>query len=241
MPIVDAGAGETSTPDAMPDASTDAMPDAGSDPCDTVACPDGFECQAQGATAACTELPPAPGPCDNVMCGEGMLCEADDDGITATCIEEIPEDVFVDPCEASACPFGCYVDLFNEAVCVEQDTVSALPDTLDLVIAEGTVSNTAWDAIGAPDPFVRVYLNGNWIGDTATDSNTRYPTWNTYFREWLQEGDEFELQLWDEDASAHDKIFSCTFSVTVFTPILEEMSCSSTAGSSMSFYFRYPE
>lgn len=81
---------------------------------------------------------------------------------------------------------------------------------LNAKIPERRPDGTTWDPLGgAPDPWVKLVIDGNTVGSTKTRSDTFSPVWNESLP-WARvyENSRVELFLYDEDPDGHERIDS---------------------------------
>jgi len=65
----------------------------------------------------------------------------------------------------------------------------------------------SWDAFkGLPDPFFKVFVNGNLQFSASVKKNTCTPEWNETFTINYNDGDEIVLEVFDEDGVSNDLI-----------------------------------
>lgn len=144
--------------------------------------------------------------CRWATCGDGYRQageECDDgnandfDGCTSECLLRTP-------CEDH---FDCNWD----SVCV--DSLCEITDgrTFDFFFASATVPSTdngsAWDFPGgAPDPFVRLYVNDRLVGSTSAKADTYTPAWYETISTVIRAGDSITIWIYDEDIASHDVI-----------------------------------
>ncbi|MBN8610269.1 MAG: hypothetical protein J0L92_06780 [Deltaproteobacteria bacterium] len=68
----------------------------------------------------------------------------------------------------------------------------------------------AWDAFGgAPDPFIVVAVNGTPIATSATRDDAFGGTFFGPYDATLIGGGSLAIEVWDEDVSANDLMFTC--------------------------------
>jgi hypothetical protein len=69
--------------------------------------------------------------------------------------------------------------------------------------------NVAGQLLGAfvpPDPFVRIYVDGVRVGQTASPEDVYEPTWEDSFEIEVSESSSVTIQLIDEDISFDDPV-----------------------------------
>lgn len=79
-------------------------------------------------------------------------------------------------------------------------------------LVEGLLPETkggglAWDSDGtAPDPYLRLLIDGRVIWESPVQENTRNPHWNVTLPHniYVPSGAKFRIELWDEDTASSD-------------------------------------
>jgi hypothetical protein len=171
-------------------------------------------------------------------CGDGM-CNGSE--TTATCAAD---------CPCTAATATAADTCTGENICINGACVSAFGRQYAIVIYDGAMkmNNAAgetWDVPGGlPDPFVRITLNGQALGETSVKSDTLAPMWNEGGNVVIPGGSTFQLDILDEDVAANDDMFSCAGPLTADLIRAYVLSCSSAAaspagaGSAISFWFQ---
>jgi hypothetical protein len=94
-------------------------------------------------------------------------------------------------------------------------------------------SGVPWDADGAPDPYVRLLVDGMPAGMTPVLTNTTGPRWMppAAFYVTAELDTEFRLEAWDADAPADELAFACGRAVTsAYVLRRRVLSCSDALG-----------
>jgi len=102
----------------------------------------------------------------------------------------------------------------GETICVGGDCVQAFGRTyrisLALEVSTTTPDGDTWDALGgAPDPFIKVYLNGGLVMTTNEPQDTFEPQFSTTKDIVIPANAAFVADAYDADLSDHDWIMSC--------------------------------
>ena len=78
---------------------------------------------------------------------------------------------------------------------------------IDAHIPDTKASGLPWDGDGsAPDPYLRLVLDGRVVWETPIQANTRDPKWNVTLPRNVQISPrtKFRLELWDSDTASSD-------------------------------------
>jgi hypothetical protein len=101
-------------------------------------------------------------------------------------------------------------------------------------ISATEANGTAWDVDNsAPDPFARLYLDGQLVGTTPEIDDTDSPVWDySPSPIVIEEGSTLSLDLIDSDTFDDDVIFQgCGIPLTVDFADAGGASCESSQGS----------
>lgn len=85
--------------------------------------------------------------------------------------------------------------------------------------AERDAAGDCWDAAcGAPDPFVNVYVDGDFVGGTPTRQDTYEAEWDESTaivgEATVNLGSSARVEVADEDLSANDIVLRCDFDLS---------------------------
>jgi len=106
----------------------------------------------------------------------------------------------------------------GETICISGRCESAFGRLYSIVDVSVSVPTTdgagdAWDAFGgAPDLFVTVLVNGSIVGTSTTRSDTFSANFSGPYNATLIGGSDLVVEVWDEDVSVNDRIFTCSAS-----------------------------
>lgn len=94
----------------------------------------------------------------------------------------------------------------------------------------------AWDALGgAPDPFIVVDVNGSVVATSSTRNDTFSGAFSGPYDATIIGGSALSIEVWDEDVSANDLMFTCQASpITASLLRLRTLSCNA-GGFTVSF------
>jgi len=84
---------------------------------------------------------------------------------------------------------------------------------VDAVLPEVKGIGLPWDDDGsAPDPFVRLLIDGRVVWESPVQVNTRRPQWNLTLPRniYISSQQTFRLELWDDDTASKDPAGSIT-------------------------------
>lgn len=129
----------------------------------------------------------------------------------------------------------------GETICVSGACVDAFPrvyEITDVIVQASTTDETGatWDALGgAPDPMIIVYANGSPIGSTVSVANVFSAIFPGPFNASLIAGSSLVIEVYDEDVTVNDLMFTCTADPIPATLLRQrDLSCSA-GGFTVSF------
>jgi hypothetical protein len=109
-------------------------------------------------------------------------------------------------------PCGSHVDCVAEEVCGADGTCGyPWGRFYGISIRQGDLKGIQDGDGSAPDPFVRVTVDGRRIGTTRVVQNSVQPEWNATFEAELLTGSILTLELVDEDVIIDDALGTVTF------------------------------
>ncbi|GAB4202200.1 MAG: hypothetical protein OHK0013_15180 [Sandaracinaceae bacterium] len=123
----------------------------------------------------------------------------------------------------------------GESICVAGACEAAfgrIYTIMDVSVSVPTTDETgaAWDAFGgAPDPFIVVLVNGSTVATSATRNDTFSGTFSGPYNATLIAGSSLAIQVWDEDVSANDLMFTCQAS-PIGADLLRQRSLACSSG-----------
>lgn len=84
--------------------------------------------------------------------------------------------------------------------------------TYTLTVVSAIYEDRDWDGFGsdAPDPYVKVFVDGRLVGTSATLQDDYTPDWNASFTVELGATSEVVMEFWDDDIAADDGAGSYT-------------------------------
>lgn len=130
----------------------------------------------------------------------------------------------------------------GETICIGGQCESAFGRIYSIVDVSVSVPTTdgagdAWDALGgAPDLFITVHVNGASAGTSAVRSDTFSANFSGPYDATLIGGSDLEIEVWDEDISANDRIGTCSASpITASLLRGRSLECNSNGGFLVSF------
>ncbi len=114
---------------------------------------------------------------------------------------------FLQAVVVAGAPYG------SDMVDVEVGATSTVVEDITLVIEGGQVyrkdpaSGLDWDVdpfgiFDQPDPYFVLWLDGVYVWDSATDSDTRFPVWGAAADLTVPTGSVLDIDVYDDDGSA---------------------------------------